>query len=169
MDLCTSAVRCLCFVGAWDNVVVLGGEPWSPSEMVYGVGLDEACCLFVCGVDSHGSNEVCSFGVEPDRNDDEFGEIEVWRCADKFRGGPEWRREVFHDARDIGVGDDLVFFVVRDGAGCVGDGLSYEKVGSNFNEGGEFVYMCGSELCHGGENVESGLRVEPVLVEKCLK
>ena len=60
-------------------------------------------------------------------------------------------------------------FVVRDGAGCVGDGLSYEKVGSNFNEGGEFVYMCGSELCHGGENVESGLRVEPVLVEECLK
>ena len=112
---------------------------------------------------------MCSFGVEPDRDDDEFGEVEVWRCANKFRGRPEWRREVFHDARDIGVGDDLELFVVRDGAGCVGDGLSYEKVGSNFNEGGEFVYMCGSELCHGGENVESGLRVEPVLVEQCLK
>ena len=112
MDLCTSTVRCLCFVGAWDNVVVLGGKPGSSSEMVYGVGFDEACCLFVCGVDSHGSNEVCSFGVEPDRNDDEFSEIKVWRCADKFRSGSEWRREVFHDARDVGVSDDLKLLVV---------------------------------------------------------
>ena len=84
-----------------------------PSEMVNGVGLDEACCLFVCGVDSHGLIKVRSFGVEPDGDDDEFGEFKVWRCADEFRCGPEWRREVFHDARDVGVGDDLKLFVVR--------------------------------------------------------
>ena len=31
------------------------------------------------------------------------------------------------------------------------------------------MYMCGSKLGHSGENVKSGLRVEPMLVEQCLK
>ena len=31
------------------------------------------------------------------------------------------------------------------------------------------MYMCGSKLGNSGEDVKSGLRVEPKLVEKCLK
>ena len=31
------------------------------------------------------------------------------------------------------------------------------------------MYMCGSELGHSGENVKSGLRVKPMLVEQCQK
>ena len=31
------------------------------------------------------------------------------------------------------------------------------------------MYMCGSELGYSGENVKSGLRVEPMLVKQCLK
>ena len=77
-------------------------------------------------VDGHRLNEVCSFGVEPDGNDDEFGKFEVWRCADEFRCGPERRREVLHDARDVSVGDNFELFVERYGASGVRYGLIHE-------------------------------------------
>ena len=67
--------------------------------------------MLVCRVDGHGLNVVCTFSVEPDWNNDEFGQVKVRICADKFRCGPERRREVFHDASDVGVGDDLKLFV----------------------------------------------------------
>ena len=73
------------------------------------------------------------------------------------------------DYYDVGVGDDLKLFVVRYGAGSVGYGLSYEKVGSNFNEGCEFVYVCGTELGDSGKNVKCGFGVEPEFGEKCLE
>ena len=80
----------------------------------------------MCRVDGHGLNEMCSFGVEPDGNDDEFGEFKVWGCADEFRCGPERRREVLHDARDVGVGDNFELLVERYGASGVRYGLIYE-------------------------------------------
>ena len=79
--------------------------------------------MFVCGVDGHGLNEVCPFSVKPDWNDDEFGKFKVWRCGDKFGHRPERRREVLHDACDVGVGDDFDVFVEWRGAGGVRYGL----------------------------------------------
>ena len=67
--------------------------------------------MLVCRVDGHRLNVGCTFSVEPDWNDDEFGKVKVRRCADKFGCGPERRREVFHDASDVGMGDDLKLFV----------------------------------------------------------
>ena len=75
--------------------------------------------MLVCRVDGHGLNVVCTFSVEPDWN----GEVKVRRCADKFGRGPERRREVLHDACDVGVGDDFELFVEWRGAGGVRCGL----------------------------------------------
>ena len=58
---------------------------------------------------------------------------------------------------------------MQDRPSCFGDGLSNEKVGSNFNESGEFVYVCGPELSDSGENVEGYFGVEPKFGEKCLE
>ena len=69
---------------------------------------------------------MCSFGVEPDGNDDEFGKFKVWRCADEFGCGPERRREVLHDARDVSVGDNFELLVEGYGASGVRYGLIYE-------------------------------------------
>ena len=80
----------------------------------------------MCGVDSHGLDKLRSLGVEPDGNDDEFGEFKVWGSADEFRCGPERRREVLHDARDVVVGDNFELFVERYGASGVRYGLIYE-------------------------------------------
>ena len=63
--------------------------------------------MSVKSTSGHAADVVRALGVWPHRDDNEFCEIEVWRCANEFRGGPEWRRDVFHDARDVGVGDDL--------------------------------------------------------------
>ena len=54
---------------------------------------------------------MCPFSVKPDWNDDEFGKFKVWRCADKFGHRPERRKEVLHDACDVGVGDDFELLV----------------------------------------------------------
>ena len=80
----------------------------------------------MCGVDNHGLNKVRSFGVEPDGNDDEFGKIKVWRCANKFGYGPERRREILHDASNVSVGDNFELFVERYGASGVRCGLINE-------------------------------------------
>ena len=73
--------------------------------------------MLVCGVDGHRLNVVRPFSVEPDWNNDEFGKVKVRRCADKFGCGPERRWEVFHDACDVGVGNDLKLFVEQRAGG----------------------------------------------------
>ena len=121
------------------------------------------------GVNGHGSTEVCTFGLLPNGNDDKFSKVKVGGCTNKLRNGIKRWREVLHNTSDIGVGDNLKLFVVQDRPSCFGDRLSNEKVRSNFNEGGEFVYVCGSELWNGGANNEGGLGVEPVFGKECLK
>ena len=76
---------------------------------------------------------------------------------------------VFHDAGDGGVSDDFKLFVMSNRTNEIRGCLEYEEVGANFYESGEFVYVCGSELWYGGENGESGLRVEPMCGEECLE
>ena len=80
----------------------------------------------MCRVDGHRLYDMCSFGVEPNGNDDEFGKIKVWRCANEFGYGPERRREILHDASDVSVGDNFELFVERYGASGVRCGLIYE-------------------------------------------
>ena len=133
-----------CFMCAWDNIVAVGRCPVSSCKVVDGVGLNEQCCLSVNGVNGHGVNEVCTFGLLPDGNDDNFSKVKVGGCTNKFGNGTKRWREVLHNTSDIGVGANLKLFVVQDRPSCFGDGLSNEKVGSNFNESGEFVYVCGS-------------------------
>ena len=90
-------------------------------------------------------------------------------CTNEFGNGTKRWREVLHNTSDIGVGDDLELFVVKDGPNCFRERLGNEKVGSNFTESGEFVFMCGCKLWNGGENDEAGFGIEPVLSEECLK
>ena len=125
--------------------------------------------MSVDSVNGHGLNEVRAIWLFPNRDDNEFSKIKIWRCADKFRDKPEGWGIVFPDAGDGGVSDEFELFVVGDGTNCFWWSLDNEKVGSNFNESGEFVYMCGSKLWNGGENDGSGFGVEPVLGEECLK
>ena len=103
----------------------------------------------------------CTFDLLPDGNDDKFSKVKVGRRTNKFGNGTKRWGEVLHDTSDIGVGDDLKLFVVQDRPSSLRDRLGNEKVGSNFNESGEFVYMCGSELSDSCENVERGFRIEP--------
>ena len=169
VDLDAGAEKQPNFMRAWDNIITVGRCPGSSCKVIDGVGLDEQCCLSVNGVNGHGSNEVCTFGLLPNGNDDKFSKVKVGGCTNKFGNGTKRWGEVLHNTSDIGVGDDLKLFVVKGRPSCFRDRLGNEKVGSNFNESGEFVYMCGSKLWNGGENDEGGFGVEPVLGKECLK
>ena len=78
--------------------------------------VDQENCLPVKGVDGHASDVVSTIGMWPDGDDDEFSEVEVGRCADKFRDGPQRWGKVFHDAGDRSIGESFKFLVVGNGA-----------------------------------------------------
>ena len=120
-------------------------------------------------VNGHGLNEVRAIWLFPNRDDDEFSKIKIWRCADKFRDESERWGIVFHDAGDGGVSDDFKLFVMSNRTNEFRGCLEYEEVGANFDESGGFVYVCGSELWYGGEDGEGGFRVEPMCGEECLE
>ena len=63
----------------------------------------------------------------------------------------------------------ISFFVMSNRTNKFRGCLEYEEVGANFDQSGEFVNMCGSELWYGGEDGKAGFRVEPMCGEKCLK
>ena len=66
------------------------------------------------------------------------------------------------------MNDDFELFVMGDGADEFRRCFKDEKLGSNFNQSSEFVYVCGSELwC--GEDGKGGFGVEPMLGEECLE
>ena len=67
------------------------------------------------------------------------------------------------------MSDDFELFVVGNGTNEFWRCLKDEKVRSNFNQSGEFVYVCGSELWYGGEDGKGGFGVEPMRGEKCLE
>ena len=119
--------------------------------------------------DRHGLNEVSAIWLFPNRDDDEFSKLKIWRCADKFRDKFERWGIVLHDEGDGDVSDNFKLFVVSNGTNEFRGCLEYEEVGANLDESRESMYVCGSELWYGGEDGKGGFRVEPMCGEKSLK